>query len=162
MSAQSDLIVEFCGAWSRLDPAELANFFTEDGVYHNMPAGPIQGRAKTEEFIRAFPSTWTETTWKIFFRGNVDPESLDDITRQRYRFAMQNITKVMLEIYAQTHKTGFSPETWETQGCTLVNRIFATSGGEWFWAAYRDNYPADFRRAVDRILQLPSAPDKSS
>ena len=54
MSANTQLIEDFCRAWSRLDPAELAAYFTEDGVYHNMPAGPVQGRAEIEQFIRAF------------------------------------------------------------------------------------------------------------
>jgi limonene-1,2-epoxide hydrolase len=32
------VIVDFIEAWSRFDPAELARFFTEDGIYHNMPS----------------------------------------------------------------------------------------------------------------------------
>ena len=42
MSRNTDLIEEFCRAWSRLDPTELASYFTEDGIYHNMPAEPVQ------------------------------------------------------------------------------------------------------------------------
>ncbi|MBW2424081.1 MAG: nuclear transport factor 2 family protein, partial [Deltaproteobacteria bacterium] len=38
------VIRAFIGAWSRLDPEELASYFTQDGVYHNMPAAPVQGR----------------------------------------------------------------------------------------------------------------------
>jgi len=65
MSSNADLIVEFCAAWSRLDATELASYFTEDGVYHNMPAGPIQGRAQVEEFIRGFTASWTKTQWDV-------------------------------------------------------------------------------------------------
>ena len=65
MSSHTDLIVDFCAAWSRLDPAELAGYFTEDGVYHNMPAGPIQGRAEIEQFIRGFTAAWTKTAWDV-------------------------------------------------------------------------------------------------
>lgn len=89
---------------------------------------------------------------EIFNTGNSDPGSLDDVQRLRYRLAIQNVTEVMLEIHAQTMATGFAPETWETQGRTLVERILATTGGQWFWAGYRDNYPSDFRAEVDRIL----------
>jgi limonene-1,2-epoxide hydrolase len=39
MSSNTQLIVDFCEAWSRLDPVELASYFTEDGIYHNMPNG---------------------------------------------------------------------------------------------------------------------------
>ena len=65
MSSNSELIEKFCEAWSRLDPVELAAFFTEDGIYHNMPAGPIQGREEVENFIRGFAGSWTRTEWEI-------------------------------------------------------------------------------------------------
>ena len=65
MSSNTDLIVEFCQAWSRLDPAELAAYFTEDGVYHNMPAGPVAGREAIENFIQGFAGGWTKTDWEI-------------------------------------------------------------------------------------------------
>ena len=65
MSAHTELIEDFCRAWSRLDPAELAGYFAADGIYHNMPAAPVQGRDAIEAFIRAFTERWTETTWEI-------------------------------------------------------------------------------------------------
>lgn len=65
MSQNTERIHEFCTAWSRLDPAELASYFTEDGVYHNMPAAPVQGRSHVEQFIRDFTASWTQTEWKI-------------------------------------------------------------------------------------------------
>lgn len=65
MSRNTDLIEEFCKAWSRLDPAELASYFTEDGVYHNMPTAAVAGRQAVEKFIRGFTASWTETEWDI-------------------------------------------------------------------------------------------------
>ncbi len=65
MSANTKLIEEFCAAWSRLDPAELAGYFTEDGVYHNMPAQPVTGRHGIEAFIRGFAGNWTKTDFEI-------------------------------------------------------------------------------------------------
>lgn len=59
------IVREFIQAWSRLDPAELAGFFTEEGVYHNMPMGPVRGRANIESLIRGFTASWTATTWEI-------------------------------------------------------------------------------------------------
>ena len=38
----------------RPDPAELAGYFTEDGVYHNIPMNPVQGHEAIQEFITAF------------------------------------------------------------------------------------------------------------
>ncbi len=65
MEANERIIREFIAAWSRLDPAELARYFADDGAYHNMPIGPIQGRDRVEEFIRGFAGSWTETTWDL-------------------------------------------------------------------------------------------------
>ena len=59
------IVIEFIEAWSRLDPVELAGFFTDDGVYHNMPSTPVQGRTNVESLIRGFSADWTETTWDI-------------------------------------------------------------------------------------------------
>ena len=65
MSSNTALIEDFCKAWSRLDPSELASYFTEDGIYHNMPAGPVRGRNEIEKFIRGFAGSWTKTEWEI-------------------------------------------------------------------------------------------------
>jgi len=65
MSSNIELIENFCRAWSRLDPSEIASYFTDDGIYHNMPAAPVQGRDKIEAFIRGFAGSWTRTEWEI-------------------------------------------------------------------------------------------------
>ena len=90
---------------------------------------------------------------EIFMRGNDDPDALGEVQSLRYRMVMQNITDVMLDVYTQTSVTSFSPETWATQGMSLVERVLGTSGGHWFWAGYADTYPPSFRGEVDRILQ---------
>lgn len=65
MAGNADIIRSFIAAWSRLDAAELAGFFTEDGVYHNMPARPVAGRAAIQAFIAGFAKDWSATTWDI-------------------------------------------------------------------------------------------------
>jgi limonene-1,2-epoxide hydrolase len=65
MEENEQVIRKFIEAWSRLDPEELAGYFAEDGVYHNMPAGAVSGRANVEKFIRGFTASWTETTWDL-------------------------------------------------------------------------------------------------
>lgn len=65
MQPNERVIREFIAAWSRLDAAELVAYFTEDGVYHNMPGPPVAGRANVEKLIRGFLSSWTETRWEI-------------------------------------------------------------------------------------------------
>jgi limonene-1,2-epoxide hydrolase len=64
--ANEQVVLDFFAAWSRLDPAEIASFFTEDGVYHNMPSPQgVQGRANIERFIGGFAGSWTETSWEV-------------------------------------------------------------------------------------------------
>ncbi len=92
---------------------------------------------------------------EIFMIGNENPEKLEEVPRLRYRLLMQNIVDSMLEVYSQTLMTNYSPETWATQGVTLVNRIFDTNGGRWFWATYAETYPPPFQAEVNRILQPP-------
>lgn len=65
MNESEAIVRSFIAAWSRLDAGELAGFFAEDGVYHNMPMGPVEGRANVEQLIRGFIASWTATTWEI-------------------------------------------------------------------------------------------------
>jgi limonene-1,2-epoxide hydrolase len=59
------IIREFIEAWSRLDPEELSSYFSEDGVYHNMPTGPVAGRENVKKMIAGFIAAWTETQWDV-------------------------------------------------------------------------------------------------
>lgn len=65
MSDNAAIIRDFCRAWSRLDPDELAGYFTEDGVYFNVPTEPVSGREAVRQFIAGFTASWTETDWEI-------------------------------------------------------------------------------------------------
>ncbi len=60
-----EIIQEFVGKWSNMDAAELAEYFTEDGAYHNMPAKPVVGKENVRVFIENFLASWTETQWDI-------------------------------------------------------------------------------------------------
>lgn len=55
----------FIAAWRRLDADELAAFFTEDGIYHNMPIAPVQGHAALRQFIAGFAGGWSSTDWEV-------------------------------------------------------------------------------------------------
>jgi len=45
MESPIEVVLRFCAAWSdNRGTAELAAFFTEDAVYHNIPQEPIIGR----------------------------------------------------------------------------------------------------------------------
>ena len=57
------IIKDFIAAWSNLQADELVDYFAEDGIYHNMPAEPVQGRENLTKFIGGFLASWTKTTW---------------------------------------------------------------------------------------------------
>ncbi len=61
----AQIVRAFIEAWSRLDADELASYFAEDGIYHNMPARPVIGREQVRAFIAGFTGPWTETDWEI-------------------------------------------------------------------------------------------------
>lgn len=61
----AEIIASFIAAWSRRDPDELAGYFCEDGCYHNMPTGPVQGRTAIRGFIAAFIRDWSSTEWDV-------------------------------------------------------------------------------------------------
>jgi limonene-1,2-epoxide hydrolase len=45
MESPIELVRRFCTAWTdNMGAAELAAFFTEDAVYHNIPQDPVIGR----------------------------------------------------------------------------------------------------------------------
>jgi limonene-1,2-epoxide hydrolase len=57
MERNESVVRDFIAAWSRLDPKELAAYFAEDGVYHNVPTVPVAGRDAIEKMIRGFTAT---------------------------------------------------------------------------------------------------------
>jgi limonene-1,2-epoxide hydrolase len=59
-----ELVREFFAAWSAHDPARVADFFTEDGVYHNIPMESVQGR----EAIRELVAGWLSQMGDVDFR----------------------------------------------------------------------------------------------
>jgi limonene-1,2-epoxide hydrolase len=55
MESPIEVVRRFCAAWSdNVETAELAAFFTDDAVYHNIPIDPINGRDAIADAIAAF------------------------------------------------------------------------------------------------------------
>jgi limonene-1,2-epoxide hydrolase len=54
MTTPEALVREFCEAWSKRDADLLTDYFTDDGVYHNMPLTPLNGKAAIREFLVGF------------------------------------------------------------------------------------------------------------
>jgi limonene-1,2-epoxide hydrolase len=49
-----DVVRRFCKAVERCDAKELASYFTQDAVYHNIPLAPVSGRAAIEATLAQF------------------------------------------------------------------------------------------------------------
>jgi limonene-1,2-epoxide hydrolase len=55
MESPLELVRRFCAAWSdNLGTAELAAFFADDAVYHNIPLAPVTGREAIANTIASF------------------------------------------------------------------------------------------------------------
>jgi len=55
MESPTEVVRRFCAAWSNDAAAdELAAFFTEDAVYHNVPLEPVNGREDIATTIASF------------------------------------------------------------------------------------------------------------
>jgi limonene-1,2-epoxide hydrolase len=55
MESPIEIVRRFCAAWSdNRGTAELAAFFTDDAVYHNIPMAPITGREAIANNIASF------------------------------------------------------------------------------------------------------------
>ena len=55
MDSPIEVVHRFCAAWSdNIGAAELAAFFTDDAVYHNIPLAPVTGREAIANTIAAF------------------------------------------------------------------------------------------------------------
>ncbi len=55
MERPIDVVRRFCAAWSdNLGAAELAAFFTDNAIYHNIPLAPVTGREAIAKYISSF------------------------------------------------------------------------------------------------------------
>src|SRR5262249_52792253 len=55
MESPIEVVRRFCAAWSdNIGAAQLAAFFTDDAVYHNIPLAPVTGRDAIANNIASF------------------------------------------------------------------------------------------------------------
>jgi limonene-1,2-epoxide hydrolase len=59
------LVTEFCAAWIRMDPDELAEYFTDDGVYHNIPMAPMEGKQAIRDGLAGMRSMITSVRFEV-------------------------------------------------------------------------------------------------
>ncbi len=74
MSDADAVVREFCEAWGRGDADEIASYFAEDAVYHNVPMEPLVGKAAIKEFLEGFFSGFGAVVFETHLQvvsGNV-------------------------------------------------------------------------------------------
>src|SRR3954465_2337201 len=70
MESPIEVVRRFCAAWSdNIGAAELAAFFTDDAVYHNIPLAPVTGREDIANNIASFVPPGAPGTERIQFRA---------------------------------------------------------------------------------------------
>jgi limonene-1,2-epoxide hydrolase len=69
MESPIELVRRFCTAWSdNVGAADLAAFFTDDAVYHNIPLAPVTGREAIASTIASFIRPGAPGIERIEFR----------------------------------------------------------------------------------------------
>ena len=65
MNEAEALVREFCDAWSKLDAELLTGYFTDDGIYHNIPMAPLEGKGAIKAFLTGFLAGVTSAEFKM-------------------------------------------------------------------------------------------------
>src|ERR1700749_2888969 len=82
----NELVTEFCKLWSSPNPEELAGYFTEDAVYHNIPMEPVQGREAIKQFIAGFTAGFDGIDFQVHRQvsdGNVVINERTDVMHRK-------------------------------------------------------------------------------
>jgi limonene-1,2-epoxide hydrolase len=64
-SSADQLVTEFCKLWATPNAEQLASYFTEDAVYHNIPMPPVRGRTAIKDFIEGFTAAFDGIDFQI-------------------------------------------------------------------------------------------------
>lgn len=92
-----------------------------------------------------------EDVSRIYHAGTIDPDSLTEQERTRYRLLVHNILWSIWNLQSQAQVGGVATETWEAQ-LMILRRVMATKGVRWFWSNYRDEFGESFQVVVDQIV----------
>jgi limonene-1,2-epoxide hydrolase len=60
-----EIVRRFCAVWSNVDPDKIAEFFTDDAVYHNIPMDPLTGPDAIKSFIAGFAGAAEQIEFRV-------------------------------------------------------------------------------------------------
>ena len=63
----AEIVRRFCAAWEgdAVDAAAIAAFFTDDGVYHNIPMAPMEGKQAIRDGLAGMKSMISSVRFDI-------------------------------------------------------------------------------------------------
>jgi hypothetical protein len=92
-----------------------------------------------------------EDVAQIYLDGSIDPESLSERDRMRFRLIVHNVLWSIWNLQSQAQLEGLAGEMSESQD-VILERVMSSKGVQWFWANYQDEFGESFRKEVTGIL----------
>jgi hypothetical protein len=92
---------------------------------------------------------------RIYHEGSIDPDSLTEQERLRYRLIVHNVLWSIWNLQSQAQVGDLAAETWQAQ-LMILRRIMSSKGARWFWSSYSEEFGASFQEEVARILEAPA------
>jgi limonene-1,2-epoxide hydrolase len=80
MTTAGELVTTFCAEWLTGTPESIAEYFTEDAVYHNIPMDPLVGKPAILEFLRGFIGAFGNIDFDIHRQAEVGDVVLNERT----------------------------------------------------------------------------------
>lgn len=65
MPTATEIVRSFCEGFADADPDQLASYFAEDAVYHNIPMDPIEGREDIRAALAGFLGMVDELRFEV-------------------------------------------------------------------------------------------------
>ena len=97
-----------------------------------------------------------EDVARVYHAGSIDPDALSDQDRLRYRLIVHNVLWSLWNLQAQAQLGGLARETWDAQRVILA-RMMSSTGVQWFWSNYQEEFGESFQREVRTILSAQGA-----
>ena len=108
MGDNAKLIRDFCAAWSRMDADELAGYFTEDAIYHNIPMTPYIGRETIHKALMDMAGRMKDVRFEI--KGQVAHDDL--VMHERLDFMTVDGQSKALPVMAVFQIEGGKIKAW--------------------------------------------------
>ena len=89
---------------------------------------------------------------RVYLKGLATPEELDDLERLKFRLLVHNLMLSQSNIFAQTKFSDLPISEWQAQ-MTIIKRVVGSAGGSWFWNEFAQEFDAEFRAEIDRIMK---------